>query len=133
MRISTLIVDDSPAMRRFIRRTLELTGLDMDRLLEAANGKEALEILRRERVDLVLTDINMPSMNGEEFVAKVEADANLRSIPVVVISTDSTEQAVRRMIQLGARGYVAKPFEPEILREELERVLGVRHERSGTD
>jgi len=120
-------------MRRFIRRTLELTGLDMDRLLEAANGKEALEILRRERVDLVLTDINMPSMNGEEFVAKVEADANLRSIPVVVISTDSTEQAVRRMIQLGARGYVAKPFEPEILREELERVLGVRHERSGTD
>ncbi|MBX5494428.1 MAG: response regulator [Bryobacteraceae bacterium] len=128
MGISTLIVDDSPAMRRFIRRTLELTGLDMDRLLEAANGKEALEILRRERVDLVLTDINMPSMNGEEFVAEVEADANLRSIPVVVVSTDSTQQAVRRMIQLGARGYVAKPFEPEILREELERVLGVGHE-----
>lgn len=100
----------------------------MDRLLEAANGKEALEILRRERADLVLTDINMPSMNGEEFVAEVEADTNLRSIPVVVVSTDSTQQAVRRMIQLGARGYVAKPFEPEILREELERVLGVGHE-----
>jgi two-component system, chemotaxis family, chemotaxis protein CheY len=79
-------------------------------------------------VDVVLTDLNMPTMDGEQFVRVVEQDESLRSIPVVVVSTDRTEGRIRQMMALGAKGYVAKPFPPETLREELEKVLGVGHD-----
>jgi two-component system chemotaxis response regulator CheY len=72
----------------------------------------------------VLTDINMPAMDGEELVRRLEADDLLKTVPVVIVSTDGTENRMRRMLALGARGYVKKPFLPETLREELERVLG---------
>jgi len=78
-------------------------------------------------VDLILTDINMPCMNGEEFVRRLEQDECLRSIPVLVVSTDSTSQRIRQMLTLGAKGYLAKPFTPEGLRGELERLLEVTH------
>lgn len=125
MAYRVLIVDDSAAMRSFIRRVMEISGFECDVCLEAANGKEALEVLRREWVDLVLTDINMPTMNGEEFVRQLEQDEALRSIPVLVVSTDGTSQRIQQMMTLGARGYLAKPFTPEGLREELERLLEV--------
>jgi two-component system chemotaxis response regulator CheY len=91
--------------------------------LEAANGSEALEVLRKEWVDLILTDINMPVMNGEELMRRLERDEALRSIPVLVVSTDGTSQRIQQMMTLGARRYLAKPFTPEGLREELERLL----------
>jgi two-component system, chemotaxis family, chemotaxis protein CheY len=122
-----LIVDDSPAMRSFIRRTLDLSEFDLAACLEASNGREALEILSREWVDVVLTDINMPLMDGEELARTIEADATLRSIPVVVISTDSTACRISRMTSLGARGYIRKPFLPQELRAELERILEEAH------
>jgi two-component system chemotaxis response regulator CheY len=75
-------------------------------------------------VDIILTDINMPGMNGEELLRRLCADGVLKTIPAVVISTDATNQRMVRMIELGARGYLSKPFTPETLREELERVLG---------
>lgn len=123
MSYAVLIVDDSPAMRGFIRRTLQLSGLDMSECLESGDGGEALELLGRRRVDVILTDINMPRMNGEELLRKLEADEQLKNIPVVVVSTDSTRQRRERMLALGARGYVTKPFFPENLRAELECVL----------
>jgi two-component system chemotaxis response regulator CheY len=119
-----MIVDDSPSMRAFVRRVIELSGFEVGSCLNAANGAEALELLGEHAIDIILTDINMPQMNGEEFVRKLEEHEKFRLIPVVVVSTDSTHNRIRRMLELGARGYVVKPFSPEVLRNELERVLG---------
>ena len=120
-----LIVDDSPAIRRMVRRVVEMTGLPFEEFLEASNGLEALAAWRAARPDLILTDINMPGMNGEEFLAALGREA--AAVPVLVISTDSTRGRRERMRELGARGYLAKPFSPEALRDELERILEVEH------
>ena len=127
MAYNVLIVDDSPAMRSFVRRVLELSGIEVGRCMEAGDGAEALEVLRKEWVDVVLTDLNMPTMDGEQFVRKMEEDPAMRAIPVLVVSTDRTDHRVQQMLTLGAKGYVTKPFQPESLREELERALGERH------
>ena len=127
MAYNVLIVDDSPAMRSFVRRVLELSGIEVGQCTEAGDGAAALEVLGKEWVDVVLTDINMPTMDGEQFVRRLEGDPALRSIPVLVVSTDRTEQRVRQMLTLGAKGYVTKPFQPETLRKELERALGESH------
>ena len=120
-----LIVDDSSVMRSFIRRVMQLSGFPFDVCLEAADGADALQLLGDHWVDVILTDINMPRMNGEEFVRRLEQDELLRAIPVVVVSTDSTDSRMHQMRSLGAKGYVKKPFHPETLRDELDRVLGV--------
>lgn len=125
MAFNVLIVDDSPAMRTFVRRVLELSGIDVGITMNAGNGQEALELLRKQWIDVILTDINMPTMDGEALLKVLEADETLRAIPVIVISTDSTQHRVQSMLTLGAKGYVTKPFLPETLREELEKVLGV--------
>ena len=125
MAYRVLIVDDSPAMRAFVRRVIELSGFELSDCFEASNGQEALDLLRREWVDAILTDINMPQVDGEEFLRRLAEDELLKSIPAIVISTDGTRNRIDRLIALGARGYVTKPFLPETLRGELERHLGV--------
>lgn len=130
MAFRVLIVDDSPVMRAFIRRIIALSGMEDADFLEASDGREALTLLREQWVDVVLTDINMPSMDGEELVRCLCADDVLKSVPVVIVSTDGTETRMQQMLSLGARGYVKKPFMPETLREELERVLGGAYARS---
>ena len=125
MAYRVLIADDSPVMRSFVRRVIELSGFELSDCFEAADGEEALAVLRAEWVDAILTDINMPVVDGEEFLRRLSADPMLRSIPVIVISTDATRNRIDRMMALGARGYVTKPFVPETLRAELERTLGV--------
>lgn len=129
MSYRVLIVDDSPAMRGFIRRVLDLSGFDVGEVFEAGDGLEALAILDENRdasqIDVILTDINMPRMDGEEFVLHLREDADLDEIPVVVLSADSSEARVARMLAAGARGYLPKPLSPERLRAELDRVLGV--------
>jgi two-component system chemotaxis response regulator CheY len=120
-----LIVDDSPAMRALVRRVTQLSGFDLAACFEASNGLEALDLLRREWVDVILTDINMPGMDGEEFLERLNRDELLRSIPVIVISTDATQKRIGRMLGFGARTYITKPFVPETLRQRLEMVLGV--------
>lgn len=125
MILHVMIVDDSPAMRAFIRRVLELSGLEVGRCLEASNGEEALRILQDNWVDAILTDINMPQMDGEELLRRLAGHDVFRSIPVLVVSTDRTEGRIQKMLTLGARGYVTKPFAPETLRDELEHSLGV--------
>ncbi len=122
-----LIVDDSPVMRTFIKRVLSVSGIDAGTPFEAGHGREALEVLRAYPVDLVLSDINMPEMNGEELMRAMQQDEALRKIPVVVISTDARLDRVDQMMGMGARGYITKPFNPERLRTELDRVLGVAH------
>ena len=127
MPFSVMIVDDSPVMRGFIRRVLTLSGFEVGEYLEASNGEEALARLEGHSVDVILTDINMPKMNGEELLRRLETDARLRSVPTLVISTDATKARILKMLSLGAEGYMTKPFSPEALREELERVLGARN------
>jgi len=122
-----LIVDDSPGMRAVLRRVIDLSGVPVAACLTACHGLAALALLRNEPVDLVLTDINMPEMNGEELVAELKKDPALSEIPVLVISTDATSNRMQRMLELGAAGYVIKPFQPETLRSEVERVLGGVH------
>jgi two-component system, chemotaxis family, chemotaxis protein CheY len=119
-----LIVDDSPAMRAFVRRVIDMSGFELSQCFEASHGAEALDILKNEWVDAILTDINMPCMDGREFLRRLSEDDLLRSIPAIVISTDATEHSIASMASLGARGYLTKPFLPETLRAELERNLG---------
>ena len=119
-----MVVDDSAAMREFIVRVIELSGLEVGTCMQASNGREALDLLRANWIDIVLTDINMPVMNGEQFVTSMFEDEMLRTIPVLVISTDGSERRVERMMSLGARGYVKKPFSPETLRRSMEPLLG---------
>jgi two-component system, chemotaxis family, chemotaxis protein CheY len=119
----TLLVDDSPAMRGFIKRVLKLSGLEIDTILEAANGLEAMNTVRSVPVDLVLCDINMPEMNGEQLMTALASEGCLQQVRVVVVSTDATSSRVDRMMRLGARGYLKKPFTPEELRETVERAM----------
>lgn len=127
MALNIVIVDDSPVMRTFLRRVVQLTGLDIGECWEAAEGESALNVLRNRWTDLVLTDINMPRMDGEELVRQLKDDELLRGVPVIVVSTDATPARIRRMFDLGAKGYVAKPFSPEALRDEIEKVMEVHH------
>ncbi|MBC7926201.1 MAG: response regulator, partial [Bryobacteraceae bacterium] len=94
--------------------------------LEAGDGAEGLQVLSREWVDVILTDINMPTMNGVQFLEQLGLSSITSSIPVVVVSTDATDRRMKEMLALGAKGYIKKPFAPETLRDELDRVLGVK-------
>jgi two-component system chemotaxis response regulator CheY len=124
MAFNILIVDDSPAMRRVVRRVVEISGVDVGSVLEAGNGIEALAVLRTEWIDLIMTDINMPDMDGEQLLQAVRKDPMLASIPVLVVSTDRSESRLKQMMCLGADGYMAKPFMPAVLSEEIDRLLG---------
>lgn len=124
MAFSVLIVDDSPSMRKIIRRVISLSGFKMKSCLEAGDGLEALKALDGVNVDVVLTDINMPNMNGEELVQRLAADPARCAIPILVISTDRSEERMRKMIMLGACGYVTKPFVPETLGAALKQIVG---------
>jgi two-component system chemotaxis response regulator CheY len=128
MAFQLMIVDDSAAMREFIARVILLSGLEVGMCIQASNGQEALDLLRANWIDIILTDINMPVMNGEQFISCVKADEMLRSIPVLVVSTDGSEHRVQRMMSLGAKGYVQKPFSPEVLRGSMEQLLGVSND-----
>lgn len=120
--LNILIVDDSPAMRSFVRRVIHISGLGIENYFEAGDGAQALEVAAAQRLDAILTDINMPVMDGEEFVRRLRASPQA-SIPVIVVSTDATAQRIQSMLDLGATGYLQKPFGPEQLRNEVERVL----------
>lgn len=128
MALNIMIVDDSPVMRVFLRKVVQLTGLLVGEYCEAGDGEAALKELRERWVDLILTDINMPGMNGEEFVRHLQTDEMLRDIPVIVVSTDASRERIHRMFELGAKGYISKPFQPEALRDEVERILGAQND-----
>jgi len=127
MSYRVLIVDDSHAMQEIIRRIVTISGLEVSEFLKALNGNAALELLETNTVDLILTDVNMPECGGEEMMRRLKMNSRLRHIPVIVVSTDATRARVEQMKQLGAQGYISKPFTPEKLRSVIRQVLETSH------
>ncbi len=121
---SVLIIDDSSTMRKIVTRSLRQAGLDFDSILEAGDGQEALDILSGEKPDIILSDINMPNMDGLEFLKKKAADPSIKDIPVVMVTTEGgSEDMVEQSKTLGAAGCVKKPFTPDQVNEVLGPLL----------
>ena len=118
-----MVVDDSAAIRKILQRVLRQTGMAIRTIHEAGNGEEALDVMNAHKVDLVLTDINMPKMDGLQFLAAVKASAEWRQVPVVMITTEGGETKVSEAVKLGAAGYVRKPFTADQIKEKLVRIL----------
>lgn len=122
--IKALVVDDSSVMRKIIERSLRQAGLELTSVYEAGNGAEALGILNEHQVDLILSDINMPVMDGLEFVKHLQANGAIKNTPVVMITTEGSESNVVQALSLGAKGYIRKPFTPDQVKEHVLPVLG---------
>lgn len=125
MSFNVLIVDDSGAMRAVIRKIITISGFKMDQCVEAANGCEALEKLKLNWVDVIVSDINMPEMNGLELLKALRQDPLYQNIPVIIVSTEGSAESMEEARQAGARGFVKKPFLPADIRSVLHDVMGV--------
>jgi two-component system, chemotaxis family, chemotaxis protein CheY len=123
MPIRALIIDDSSVMRKIVERSLRQAGIDLAPVLEAGNGAEALVVLQEKQVDLILCDVNMPVMDGLEFIKQLPGVPNAKDVPVVMITTEGSESHVVQALSSGARGYIRKPFTPEQVREHVVPVL----------
>ncbi|MGQ9670182.1 MAG: response regulator [Desulfosoma sp.] len=128
MAYNVMIVDDSKSMRHVIKKVLKISGLDLGEIIEARNGQEALDQLQNHWVDLILIDIHMPVMDGIEFLRHLGTRADLRDVPVVLVTTEHNEKRLKEAMALGARGYLSKPFQPEEFRSLVLRLLGVSDE-----
>jgi len=117
-----LIAEDSPTMRSLIVSTISALGDYV--VVEAANGFEALRVLPREKVDLVITDINMPDINGLELVSFIKQNPNYQNTPLFIISTEGSERDREKGLALGADAYLVKPFSPEALQDLIRNYLG---------
>jgi two-component system chemotaxis response regulator CheY len=117
--IRALIVDDSSVMRKIVERALRQAGIDLKVVHEAGSGTEGLDLLRTRQVDLILSDINMPSMDGLEFLRQIRAQELAPGVPVVMITTESSEEHVKQAILAGAQGYIRKPFTAEQVKERV--------------
>ena len=119
MPLDVLIVDDSAAIRKILHRVLVQAELPLGKVHEANDGREALERMNTEKVGLVLTDINMPNMDGIQLLSCVKANEALKSIPVIMITTEGSQEKVLQALKLGAAGYVRKPFTAEQIKQKL--------------
>ncbi len=124
MAYNILIVDDSEIVRGIVKRSISMSGLDVGNIMEAGDGLEALDVLSKEWVDIVFADLNMPNMNGEELVEKMSDDNLLVSVPVVIVSSDHSEDRIKELKERGIRAYMKKPFRPENLLEVAGKILG---------
>jgi two-component system, chemotaxis family, chemotaxis protein CheY len=123
MESDVLVVDDSAAIRKILQRVLRQTGMAIHTIHEAGDGQEALDLLNAHRVQLVLTDINMPKMDGLQLLAAMKASDRWRDVPVVMITTEGGEIKVGEAVKLGAAGYVRKPFTADQIKEKLVGIL----------
>jgi two-component system chemotaxis response regulator CheY len=121
--IRVLIVDDSSVMRKIVERSLRQADIKLAEVMEAGNGMEALAVLNQSKVDLILCDINMPVMDGLEFVKKLAGVGNAKGVPVVMITTEGSEGHVVQALSAGARGYIRKPFTPDQVKNHILPVL----------
>jgi len=121
--VRALIVDDSSVMRKIVERSLRQAGIEMSEVYQAGNGAEGMAVLQEHQVDLILCDINMPVMDGLEFIKQLPGIPNAKGVPVVMITTEGSEAHVVEALSCGARGYIRKPFTPEQVKEHVMPVL----------
>lgn len=117
-----LVVDDSSTMRRIIKNTLKAVGYDD--ILDAENGEGALACLQSEKVDLVITDWNMPVMNGLELVAAIRSSPTLKQVPVLMVTTVAEKDEILKAMHTGVNNYVVKPFDAATLKKKIDQILG---------
>ena len=120
MKKSVLVVDDSATVRKFIATSLQLQGF---KVLTAADGMEALETMPVEKIDLIITDLNMPDMDGFEFIKSLQATAEYASIPIIVLSSITDPEEKKHAYELGAFSYLEKPFNAESIQREVKRCI----------
>src|SRR5271155_4160171 len=123
-KLKVLIVDDSSVMRKIVERALRQAGLELTEVLEASNGAEALVQVQKGSLDMIFSDINMPVMDGLEFLKNLANIESARNIPVVIITTEGSEARVVEALSAGAKGYLRKPFTPEQVKERVTPLLG---------
>ncbi len=114
-----MIVDDSATARMITKRCLEIAGFGDSTIIEAVNGEEALKLAKTKPVDIFLVDMNMPVMNGQTLLRKIKTSPRLTSIPVLIISSLSSEEMKKKLIELGAKAVISKPISPQLLLDEL--------------
>lgn len=119
MALDVLIVDDSAAIRKILQRVLLQADVPVGKVFEAGDGIEALKVLEGQPVGLILSDINMPNMDGLQFLGQVRANAAWKQVPIVMITTEGSQNKVLEAVQLGASGYVKKPFTADQIKEKL--------------
>ncbi len=123
MSYKILIVDDSSVTRAVLKKTIMMTGIEVETFHGASNGQEGLDVLSKHQVDLVMADLNMPVMSGLEMTDKMFADESMHDIPVIVISTEASSARIDALQAKGVKGYVHKPFTPESIRNAIVSVL----------
>jgi two-component system chemotaxis response regulator CheY len=121
--LDILIVDDSAAIRKILQRVLGQAEIPVGSVFEAGDGVAALEVMKSRKVGLVLSDINMPNMDGLELLGRIKADQEWRKVPVIMITTEGAAAKVQEAVALGASGYVRKPFTAEQIKEKLTGLL----------
>ena len=124
MSFNILAVDDSKTIRKVIKKTLQLSEVPVGEFYEAENGKEALDLMQDNWVDLVFADINMPVMNGVEMIEKMAEDNILDKLPVIIVSTEGSKTRIDELMQKGVKAYLRKPITPENLRNAVKQVMG---------
>ncbi len=133
MPFNILIVDDSSPMRAVIKKVIQASGFDVGEIHEADSGKEALQILNDQWLDVVLSDYNMPEMNGLEMLQHMKRDEMMKGIPVIMITTEGGNERIDEFIKEGACAYIRKPFTPEEIRSRLQELLGVPNHGQAED
>jgi two-component system, chemotaxis family, chemotaxis protein CheY len=123
MPVDLLIVDDSAAIRKILQRVLQQTEIPIGQIFEAGDGAEAITLLKQNKVSLILSDINMPNMDGIQLLTQLQANEEWKQVPVIMISTEGSQAKVMEAVQLGARGFVRKPFTAEQVKEKLAGLL----------
>ncbi len=123
MPLDILIVDDSAAIRKILQRVLRQTDVPIGEVYEAGDGLEALELMKSQKVGLILSDINMPNMDGLQLLSELKANEAWKSVPIVMITTEGSQNKVVEAVNLGAAGYVRKPFTAEQIKDKLATVL----------
>ncbi len=119
---NVLIVDDSAVMRKIVMRALRQANVQVDQIYEAGDGAEALDVLAENSVDLVLSDVNMPNVDGFEFVRRARSQTPPLDVPIVMVTTEGSEDRVKEALSAGVQGYVVKPFTADDIREVLASV-----------
>ena len=125
MKGTVLLVDDSAIMRKVILRVLKMADVEFESVLEAGDGNAALDLLRVNRVALIMCDINMPVMSGLQLLRQIKQENLAAGVPIVMVSTENSEPQVRQAILAGARAYIRKPFTVDHIKNSVKPLLAM--------